>query len=184
MQYQDVSEEHLQWLLDQIRTHKVALREYLDDAERMEKYPDCIICDRRRALDHYGLTTKMVALGYEALRWTIENKKDYFTAKQVFRGETEHISKLKLLGLVERSGSAPWWKMTERGRRFLCGLATLPANVWVRPGRKQQVIQDDLDVSVSDVLPDWKTTYFDWLNDYMVLTYQTMNRLDHQPQLL
>lgn len=148
--------------------------EYLDPIKLKEGKTKCPCCARPMKAYGYNLDFMMVDIAMRIYQHCVRSKTPYFSPKELFAGsvrEYTQFQKLQYFGIIKREKNGHGWKLTWTGYKFLKGKIKLPKKVWVF--RNTVVLKEDELISVFRAQPNWKVTYFDWINDYILQPYET-----------
>lgn len=149
---------------------------FLDPIKLKEGKVKCPACGRACKGWGYNLNKKMVMMGMRILKYCQEYNTDLFNSRELFGEESlfHQFSKLKCFGIIERTKNECIWKLTWRGKRFLFGKGKLDKKVWYFD---DYLFDKDGEIYVWQADTDWKTTYFDFLQDYILVPYKTQLKL-------
>ena len=134
----------------------------------------CPCCGKLMRAYCKTLDKRLIKQAWDIKIFLREKRCETFNPREVWNDNYKMILDFQKLGywaIVERTGRSGFWKMTERGNRFLLKGLALPRELWIF---NNEVIESSEDMITVDQADErWQAFKDDYTMDYLPFNYNT-----------
>lgn len=130
----------------------------------------CPFCETRFVARPKTLDDRLVSLLYRALDFTLCKHRKTFRFDEITQDHNElcDMQKLKYWGIIKKSNTPTFWKVTDTGFQFAIGARELSKRVWVVGNRV--IGQDEEMIKVEEAPARWQKELSAYTLDRQPLT--------------